>query len=140
MFYLDLTVSHDKLEIVTDSDSEEGEHEELSEEAKTSTPDWRVFVCELQADAFLLEYNRIYDSLAALCKRRPGMPCMLLKRRYIVQALMGIKTETRRHYDKKWTAGTLIQLNDQVNFLTVRVDGIEKEGEGIFRYSFTVID
>lgn len=105
-----------------------------------SDVDRRVFDTEEQADEFYKIYMETLKSLdnKKICHSR-DLPCMLYKRRYIVQSLLGEKMSTDRHYKKNWKTGDLINLHDQVFFLTVKIKKITemKDDDGIFyRYDF----
>lgn len=101
-----------------------------------NNPDRRVFNSEDDAQAYIDEYKA---TLRLLDKRAPqGLKGrgMLLKRRYIVQAAHGEKTQTTRRYWKPWMPGDLFYFHDQVHFLTVRLTALRAEGGGNFTYEF----
>lgn len=103
-------------------------------------PDWRVFKDPKHAHEFLARYLHILRHELdndKICVAR-NIPCMLYKRRYIVQSLMGVKMSTFRHYKKDWKPGQLINLHDQTYFLTVRIERIVKTKDGEWRYDFTI--
>lgn len=101
-------------------------------------PDWRVFKNPKHAHEFLARYLHILNhdlDNEKICVSR-DLPCMLYKRRYIVQSMMGVKLNTFRSYEKLWKPGTLINLNDQTYFLTVEILKIRKVSSDEWRYDF----
>ena len=102
--------------------------------------DRKIFQTEREACDYLVRYLTTLRGLRneKICLSRT-LPCMLLKRRYIVQTLLGEKLHTERHYDKKWKPGTLFNFHDQTYFLTVKLTAItemyDEEGQ-FFRYDF----
>ncbi len=99
--------------------------------------DRRVFLNESDAESYLKKYLKILKSLknSKICKSRE-LPCMLYKRRYIVQTLLGEKNQTFRHYKKHWQPGQLFNLHDQVNFLTVELISLKEVGINCYEYKF----
>lgn len=99
--------------------------------------DWRVFQTEAAAEKFLAKYNETLEKLkrGEFCKSR-DLPCLLYRRRYLVQSAMGLKLNTVRHYKKPWKKGDLFNLHDQTIFLTVRVKSIVETSDGGFKYNF----
>ena len=114
---------------------------QTSDVMKLDEPDWRVFKDPKHAHEFLARYlyilNHELDN-KKICVSR-DLPCMLYKRRYIVQSLMGIKNQTYRSYFKDWKPGQLLNLHDQVHFLTVRIKKITQTKDDEWRYDFTVV-
>jgi hypothetical protein len=95
-----------------------------------------VFETREEAELFLKFYLKKLDGLEnkKICKSRE-LPCMLYKRRYMIQTLLGLKNQTYRDYEKPWKPGQLFNLHDQVFFLTVRLLSLTETDEG-FKYSF----
>ena len=104
-----------------------------------SDNDRKYFRTEKEAEEFLSRYLKVLDSLdnARLCKDR-SLPNMLYKRRYLVLSLLGLKSHTKRKYDKKWKAGQLFNLYDQTYFLTVKLKNVFKNTEGLYQYDFEI--
>ena len=103
-------------------------------------PDWRVFKDPKHAHEFLARYLHILNhelDNEKICLMK-NIPCMLYKRRYIVQSMMGVKMSTFRHYKRDWKPGQLINLHDQTYFLTVQIERIVKIKDGEWRYDFTI--
>lgn len=98
--------------------------------------DFKVFDTEKKARAWLKRYLKILRALSnkKICKSR-DLPAILYKRRYMVQTLMGEKSQTYRSYKKDWKPGQLFNLHDQVFFLTVRLKRIVKTTDG-YKYEF----
>lgn len=98
--------------------------------------DFKVFESEKKAEKWLKDYLKILRSLSnkKICKSRE-LPAILYKRRYMVQTLMGEKSQTYRSYKKDWKPGQLFNLHDQVFFLTVRLKRIVKTSDG-YKYEF----
>jgi hypothetical protein len=116
------------------------EYFEVSSPLELDNYDRRVFLSEVEAEAYLNTYLKTLRSLdnAKICKSRQ-LPCMLYKRRYIVQTLLNSKMYTERHYKKNWKPGVLFNLHDQTYFLTVRLTQLEEleDDDGVFyRYYF----
>ena len=68
-----------------------------------------------------------------------SIPCMLYKRRYLVQTLMREKLHTIRSYRKPWENGQVFQLHDQTHFVLVKLKSISEinDGQGrAYRYDF----
>lgn len=105
-----------------------------------SDPDRRIFKSEEEAESFLERYN---EALRRLSREYRGnkstAPCMLYKRRYLAQLLLGVKMHTERHYKRDWKAGDVFQFHDQVHFVPVTLTRITelKDAEGVYyRYDF----
>lgn len=123
--------------------AEDIDHYGVNHAIDLDSPDWRVFHSFSAAKKFLDEYSRVLNELdnAKICARR-DVPCLLYKRKYIVQSLMGVKLATYRRYRKDFKPGQLINLHDQTFFLTVRIVSVEEEvldGETMFKYSFELV-
>ena len=97
--------------------------------------DFKVFDNEAKAEAWLAEYKAASKKLMPLSKRPKDVPCMLLKRRYMIQTLMREKMQTYRHYRKPWDKGQLFCFQDQSYGLIVRLLSIKETSDG-FRYDF----
>lgn len=113
---------------------------DTSEIMDLDEPDWRVFKDPKHAHEFLARYLHILKhelKNERICLSRE-LPCMLYKRRYIVQSIMGVKNQTFRHYFKDWKPGQLINLHDQTNFLTVRITRIVQVSKDEWKYEFTI--
>ena len=134
MFYIDLT---DRTPVVAEFDSEH--IRSYIAENELSEYDFRTFEVESDADSFLERYNSILKSLdnALICKSRT-LPAMLYKRRYIVQSIMRVKSQTFRHYRTSWKENDLVNLHDQTFFLTVKIIRISKI-ENQWRYDFELV-
>lgn len=114
---------------------------QTSDVMKLDEPDWRVFKDPKHAHEFLARYLHILNhelNNEKICISR-DLPCLLYKRRYIVQSLMGIKNQTYRSYLKDWKPGQLINLHDQVHFLTVRIKKITQTKDDEWKYDFSVV-
>lgn len=100
-------------------------------------PDFRVFETLKKAEKFLSQFEKIKNNLdnSKICLNRK-LPCILYKRRYIIQSLMKLKNCTYRHYKKPWNAGDLINLHDQTYFLTVKIKKITEINQKSYRYDF----
>lgn len=105
--------------------------------------DRRIFINDLEADAWLDEYLSLKDKLKNKTFRdslkKGDYPCMLYKRRYLVLTLMGEKLYTIRHYKKNWQRGQLFNLYDQTIFLTVRLKSIKQLEGNEYRYDFELL-
>lgn len=116
------------------------DHFGVKDPLELNTPDRKVFRTECEAERYLERYN---EALACLKRNYRGQtfeaPCMLYKRRYLVQTFLGEKMSTRRTYKKNWKIGQHFNLHDQVLFLTVRLKSIQelRDEDGIYyRYHF----
>jgi hypothetical protein len=97
--------------------------------------DRRVFKNDSDAEQFLDKYNAILNALDLYCRRSADAPCILYKRRYIVLAILGLKTYTERHYRKDWQPGQIFYFHDQTYFLRCRLKSIVSIGDG-YRYHY----
>ncbi len=101
--------------------------------------DRKVFRTEKEACAWLRRYLKVLKSLnnKHICKSRK-LPAMLLKRRYLVQTIMGEKVQTYRKYRRDWPPGQFFNFHDETFFLTVRLKKIstKKDADGQYRYDF----
>lgn len=134
MYFLDLTRKN--LELV------EFKYEDLDDDLKdlSSTSDYKVFETESDAHKYLKTYEATLKGLdnKKICKSR-DYPALLLKRRYIVQILLGEKKSTLRHYKKLWPPGQLFNFHDQTYFLSVRLESLERQSSGLYEYKFTLL-
>lgn len=141
VFCIDLDVS--KLEVMEFSGSElqmDLKHYRVRDPLKLTTPDRKIFKTESKAEMYLKKYLSVLRKLKQHCKKVPGAPCMLYKRRYIVQAILGEKLYTERDYLKPdWTPGMVFNFHDQVNFLPVRLNRITELKEGGYRYYYSLV-
>lgn len=98
--------------------------------------DFKLFDNKKEAQEFFSQYMTALKSLdnKRICNSR-DLPCLLYKRRYIVQSLLGLKNQTYRHYLKDFKKGDLINLHDQTYFLTVQIESVTKEGKN-YCYKF----
>jgi len=106
--------------------------------SELDSPDWKIFKTEREAENFLARYNAIKLDNSKHCISR-DLPCMLLKRKYMIQTLMNEKMTTCREYRKNWNAGQLFNFHDQVYFVTCRLISIKEklDDEGVYyEYSF----
>lgn len=101
--------------------------------------DFKIFPTEITAEKWLTKYNTILEKLSnkQICKSR-DLPAMLYKRRFMVQSLMGEKSQTYRAYSKKWKPGQLFNLHDQVFFLTVQLVSLKEVDNNLFLYKFKI--
>jgi hypothetical protein len=140
-YYIDLDSKPLKVEEYDkEALQEDLEYFKVSNAFYLNDPDWKVFNSKEKADTWLLKYVKVLNSLdnKKICKSRE-LPAMLYKRRYIVQALLGEKTFTERHYLKNWNNGDLFNFHDQTYFLTVKLNKIEKVSNNGFRYYYALI-
>lgn len=109
----------------------------VSSPTQLETWDRRIFRTEEDADSFLTAYK---DALKHLPRgnKRPELPCMLLKKRYLTLAVMGLKTYTTRSYKKDWKAGQVFQFHDQEHFLPVKLTDVIALTNGEFRYHYVL--
>ncbi len=111
----------------------------VSNALELQTFDRKIFKTIDKAESYLKLFSDAYDGLdnSVMCKDRT-LPCMLLKRRYIVQTLLKEKTYTIRNYRKNWKKGDLFNFHDQTFFLTCKLDTITKIGKN-YRYDFKTV-
>ena len=102
--------------------------------------DRKVFVTQDEAEAYLLTFQTYFEVLKKQsCYKTKDVPHMLLKRRYLVQTLMGQKTSTIRNYRKNWIPGQMFNFHDQTYFLTVELINIRQIDDDLFLYNFKTI-
>jgi hypothetical protein len=98
--------------------------------------DRRVFDSERDAVKYLRKFLSIRRNLKRIAKKGDDAPCMLYKRHYMIQTILGEKLYTERDYLKKfWTPGTMFYLHDQINFLKVKLKKVSEIENG-YRYDF----
>ena len=102
--------------------------------------DRKIFTRLDKAEHYLEVYNATLKNLdnRDICKSR-DLPAMLLKRRYIVQTILGEKFQTFRNYKKNWMPGQLFNFHDQIFFLTVKLKSITEVKNGQFRYDYELL-
>ena len=109
----------------------------VSNALELSDFDRKIFTSEADAELFLKQYREAYTLLVQSYKvKNSKLPCLLYKRRYLVQSLMGAKPYTVRKYKKQWEPGQEFYLHDQVHFLPVRLTSITPVSNGEWRYDF----
>lgn len=120
--------------------NEDLEHYGIKNPLHLSDFDLKVFQSESDANEYLETYNKTKKSLknSDICVSR-DLPAILYKRRYIVQSVLGEKMYTERNYLKNWKVGQLVNLHDQVFFLTVKIKKITEVEKGIWRYDFELV-
>lgn len=105
--------------------------------------DWRLFKKHSQAEIFLSEYLKIKNALPKMgLLARTDLPKLLLKRKYLITTIMGVKKYTTRHYKKDWKKGQFFQFYDQSFFVTCKLKSITERiinGETFYQYDFKVI-
>lgn len=107
----------------------------------TSAYGWdrMMFESYRKADRFLRHYKRLFEALpamkGAICNSR-DLPAVSMYKRNLVQILMGAKTDTYRDYDRGFRPGTLVNMHDRTNFVTVRIKSITPAPEGQWKYEF----
>ena len=111
------------------------EHYNVTDPMQLDDHDSKVFNSETKADAWLARYLELLRGLPKLKTKPPGVPCMLLKRCYLPQVLMGEKLATWRSYRKDWKPGQLFAFHDQTNYVIVRLLKISDTDEG-WRYDY----
>ena len=105
MFIIDLNKKNIKVEDYLAEDIEyDLKHFKLKDPLKLSNNDFKVFNTAKEALGWLDKYTKILNSLdnSKICKSR-DLPAILLKRKYMVQALMGEKMQTYRKYKKHYS-------------------------------------
>lgn len=105
-----------------------------------SNPEFIVTRTREEAELFLERFLSIQNNLSTLAACKDKLPKMLYKRRYIVLALMRLKTKTLRHYDKGIRAGDVFAFYDQINCLKVRCTAFKKLSANKFQYDYELID
>ncbi len=141
MYCIDLTAKNiEVLEYTSEILKEDMEFFSVKNAMDLNDYDYKVFKTEKEADDFLNKYLKTLKTLNnnKICKSR-ALPCLLYKRRYIVQTLLGLKNQTFRHYQKKWKAGQLFNLHDQTYFLTVKLRKITKISKNNYKYDFKLV-
>lgn len=100
--------------------------------------DARVFGAEKQALDFIASYKDALKGLKTL-KNRPkeSIPCLLLKRRFLVLASLKQKTFTLRSSAKNWKVGQKFYFHDQTFFINAIVKNCSKVGKK-FRIDYTL--
>lgn len=92
---------------------------------------------------FIDKYESVLNSLdSKKLKSKKGVPKILIKRRYLVLALLGMKNKTTRDYKKDWSIGQEFQLYDQTYFLSVKLTGIKEviiNEKTRYEYSYKVL-
>lgn len=105
-----------------------------------SSPDRKFFKTEKAAQKFI---EKFIDAEKKLTRKKdcknPDAPCLIYKKRYLIQSIMKIKNCTVRKYKKDWKKGTIINLYDQTNYLSVKISSIEEIEKGKFQYNFKVL-
>ena len=100
--------------------------------------DWRVFDTEESANEFVSAYQHALKNLERLKSfEKNGAKPMLMKRRYIVLAALGLKLSTRRSYKNAWKPGTLFYIHDQTHALLVKLKSI-KTLDDCYQYHYTL--
>jgi hypothetical protein len=102
--------------------------------------DRKIFKAQIDAEKYLDLYNKTLKNLdnRVICKSR-DLPAILLKRRYIVQTILGEKLYTERNYKKNWKPGQRFNFHDQIFFLTVELISITEIKAGHYRYDYKLI-
>lgn len=104
------------------------------------TFDRRIFETQDAAKKWLKKYRQAENSLKKFKKRAKYVPCLLYKRRYLIQTLMGEKLQTIRHYKKPWGIGQIFYLYDQTHFVPVKLlDLLYNKEEREFLYLFNLV-
>lgn len=139
-FCIDLTASRPEImEYDVEIQKEDMAYLGVSSFDDLSDEDRRAFRTIGEAESFLLDYELVKKTLdnRVICQDR-NLPAMLLKRRSIILAILGLKKSTMRSYRKPWKAGQRFNFHDQTYFLTVRLKSISETNDG-FRYDFEII-
>lgn len=137
-FYIDLELTNPKLHEYSAAELKE---DMIYFGARTpmelSDYDFRVFNDLQYALDWVHEYFLIKDNLKKILHPKPmGFPCMLYKRRYIVQTLMGEKLQTVRNYHKQLQKGDTLTLHDQTYFLPVTIKNVRMTDKNEWTYYF----
>lgn len=112
----------------------------VSSPLELETFDRRIFETENAAWKWLKKYRQVENSLKKFKKRAKGVPCLLYKRRYLIQTLMGEKSQTIRHYKKNWDVGQIFYLYDQTHFVPVKLlDLVYNKEERKYLYLFDLV-
>ena len=127
-------------------------HEDIADDmkqlgAKTideiSDYDFKIFSTKSSAEKWLAKYVKTSERLKdkRICRSK-DLICILYKRRYMIQTLMGEKNQTYRDSKRVQSMmaevrpGSLFNLYDQTFFLTVRLIKAVKAGRGVMCYKF----
>lgn len=107
-----------------------------------NTFDRKIFKHLKQAEIYLAKYEYALKNLNNKLMRMDlnyhpddKFPCVIYKRRYIVQSLLGEKTYTTRTWNLNIQVGELFNLFDQTYFLTVKMKKITKI-DNYYKYEF----
>jgi len=105
---------------------------------------FRIFNDSESADNFLDKFESVQSSLKKNeLTAKKGLKKILLKRRYLVLTLFGIKKHTTREDFKDIKKGELYQFYDQTFFVTVKhkeTKEIEINGKKCFEYHYDLVD
>jgi hypothetical protein len=134
-FCIDLDNSLEILDFSGEELEYDMRHYNASQPTDLSDYDRKVFNSEAEAEAYLERYTATLEGLSERARRDLRLPCMLLKRRYIVQVMLGEKHYTIRPYKKAWEPGQLFQFHDQINFLTVRLTSLTQTIDKEWKYT-----
>ena len=138
MFIIDLNKKDPKVDdYLIDDIQFDLDHFGYKEPMQLDSYDFKIFVTQKKAEEWLKIYKKILTGLdnKDICRSR-DLPAILLKRRYMVQALMGEKLQTYRKYSKDWKPGQLFNFHDQTFFLTVKLITLEKDGKNGYCYKY----
>jgi len=99
--------------------------------------DFKVFLKYEEAEDYFKKFKKILDSIKEKnLVKKENLPCMAIKRHYIVQAILNEKMNTKRTYLKAWNIGQEIYIEDQKNFLKVRINNIIQVNKSLYQYDF----
>lgn len=104
--------------------------------------DRKIFLNEESADYYLARYSVWMKDIKKYTyskEQRPRVPCMLLKKHYLIQSILGDKTYTQRSYKKDWKSGQEFCFHDQTHFQHVLLDKLSQTEEGLWRYDYLLI-
>lgn len=138
------TKALDIMEYDEDSLSEDLKFFGVKNALQLDSPDWKVFSSLENAEDWKLKYVRTMRLLNGKTYKKSesfsGLPCLLYKKRWIAQAILGDKLSTQRHFSKDWKVGDKFYFHDQTNFiLCVLTKPIKEVGKSQFKYEYKIV-
>lgn len=141
-FYVD---TREKNVIVNQMTKEENS---LYKEVSKINPAWKYDIMAFSKIEKAMIFRRNFQAVLNDLRKEelksiPKMPKLLMKRRYIILAILGHKNLTTRHFKKDWKIGSLFQIYDQTYFLTVKLTKLKEvkiNNETFYEYHYKTIN
>jgi hypothetical protein len=141
VFYINLEKKHEIKIYNSNALKSDLEFFNFNDPKKLSNYDFKVFLNFKDAENYLKKFNNCLKKLKLLSEisiSEKKLPKMLLKRRYMPQAILGEKNQTYRHYDKKWPIGQLFCFYDQTYYLKVELISIDEISADEYKYNYKI--